>query len=85
MQNTIIKIRENIFQNNIKTAVKDTLSLVDDINEEVDHNKYDEEQVEILNQIFNAINTSLYNKDYLLLADILEYELKTFINELDLS
>jgi hypothetical protein len=34
-----------------------------------------------LSNILNVINSSLTNKDYLLFNDLLEYELKPFINE----
>jgi hypothetical protein len=42
----------------------------------------DNEKVEQLNEIVNDINIVLANKDYLLLADILEYQLKHYINSL---
>lgn len=44
---------------------------------------FDNEQVNILNFILNKVNNSFENKDYILLCDILIFELKPFLNEFE--
>jgi len=38
-----------------------------------------EEQVQTLNEILSLLNIAISNHDYLLMADLLEYEMKPFL------
>lgn len=38
-----------------------------------------EEQVQTLNEILSLLNIAFSNQDYLLMADLLEYEMKPFL------
>lgn len=42
-----------------------------------------DEQINILNFILNKINNSFENKDFILLCDVLIFELKPFLNEFE--
>lgn len=69
-------IQENIFKYNINNISKNISLLVENIVSYI--NVFEVEETK-LNEILNWVNISLVNKDYLLLADILEYEFKPLI------
>lgn len=69
-------IQENIFKYNINNISKNISLLVENIVSYIDVFAVEESK---LNEILNWMNISLLNKDYLLLADILEYEFKSLI------
>ncbi|HBQ25203.1 MAG TPA: hypothetical protein DD791_02310 [Syntrophomonas sp.] len=39
-----------------------------------------EEQTRVINEILSLLNIALSNQDYLLMADLLEYEMKSFLS-----
>lgn len=69
-------IQENIFKYNINNIFENISLLVENIVSYID--VFAVEEIK-LNKILNWVNISLLNKDYLLLADILEYEFKPLI------
>lgn len=71
-------IQENIFRYNINNISKSISLLVDYLVPYI--NVFINEENK-LNEILNLINTSLLNRDYLLLADILEYEFRPLVDK----
>ncbi|MDP4176914.1 MAG: hypothetical protein Q8900_01060 [Bacillota bacterium] len=76
----IEKIESNIFEYNTNIIIKELLSLISVMYDQmVNLNK---EELNKVNKILNYINVALENKDYLFLADLLTYELKSIILEM---
>jgi hypothetical protein len=79
-KSVIAKIKDvenNIFEYNISTIMSDFIFIIDEIyNFMKNLNEYG---INRMNQILNALTIALENKDYLLLADLLSYELKPII------
>lgn len=73
----ISKIQDLIFDFNIKTAMNCIGKLTENLL--LLSNELNEDELAYLIEILKCLNTSIDNKDYLLYSDILEYELKTFI------
>lgn len=74
----LIEITENlIFDFDIKTAMNMVSKLIEDLI--FISNKLSEGRLNKLMYIMNLMNTSLLNKDYLLFNDILEYDLRPFL------
>ncbi len=75
----IDEIQELIFKFDIKTAMNYIVELSDrllSLSESLNSNELQE-----LGEIFNYLNVALSNKDYLLYSDILEFDVKKFINK----
>lgn len=74
-------IEKNIFDYNINNVMKDILSQVDLIYNLA--NKLNADAISRINNVLKYVTIALENKDYLLLADLLEYELKTILVTFD--
>lgn len=73
-----IKTIENlIFDFDIKTAMSMVSKLIEDLI--LISNKLSQERLNKLMGIMNLMNNALLNKDYLLFNDVLEYDLKPFL------
>ncbi|MCY6483669.1 hypothetical protein OW763_04815 [Clostridium aestuarii] len=79
LEEGIKQIRENIFDYRVDEFINDTVSLIDELSKDL-KNLINEDEVKF-NEIINYINISLQNKDYLLLADILKYELAPLLKK----
>ncbi|MCB2297191.1 hypothetical protein [Clostridium tagluense] len=80
LENVIEKIKDmeqNIFEYNISTIISDLIFIIDEIYNFM--KKLNEYGINIMNQVLNGLTIALENKDYLLLADLLFYELKPMI------
>lgn len=78
MINEINVIIELIHEYKINEGIKRLLSLIEEIYSQI--NSSEKEKIHKFNEIMNYINIALENKDYLLLYDILENDLKYFLN-----
>jgi len=70
-------IQEYIFEydiNKVKSSIQGLIEKLMSLFKEAD-----KDEVKILNEVFSYMNIALANKDYLLLADLIEYELAPFI------
>ena len=75
--NSIEVIQNLIFDFDIKTAMSKISNLIEDLI--LISNKLIQQSLNKLMSIINLINIALGSKDYLLYSDILEYELKPFL------
>lgn len=69
----VIKISENIFNYRLDSLVNDLYSVMESLNNEMAADM--EISRKSINNIFKAIVSALEHKDYLLISDILLYEL----------
>ncbi|WP_032121988.1 hypothetical protein [Clostridium amazonitimonense] len=73
----IDEIQELIFNFNIKSSMNCITEMTDSLL--IFSNSLNGNELEDLYKIFNYLNMALANKDYILYCDILEYNLKFFI------
>ena len=73
----IENIEKNIFDYNINNIMENMISQIDLIYNLV--NNHSVKNINILNNVLKYITIALENKDHLLLADLLEYELKPIL------
>ena len=67
-------VQNYIFNYQINEAFSKLSIIIDDLNQLAILK--DDKTVDEVNQIFNEINDAIVNKDYLFVADLLEYRLK---------
>jgi hypothetical protein len=67
-------VQELIFDYRINEAFSRLSAVVDDLN--VFMKDKDENTMKRINRVFSDINEAIVNKDYLLVADLLEHDLK---------
>lgn len=75
--NSIEEIQNFIFDFDITTAMNKVSKFIEDLI--LISSKVSELKLNQFMNILNLMNSALYNKDYLLYSDILEYELKPFL------
>ena len=80
--NMIDKIRNNIFDYNIKEVFNNIDFLIHEISNYVNLEIIPEDKINVFNTILQNINLSIQNKDYLLLSDILKFQLKDFVENI---
>ena len=73
----IEEIEKNIADFNIKAAMEKVAALTEKII--LASNSLEQSKLEKMMDTMGLMNSALSNKDYLLLSDVLEYELKPFI------
>ncbi|MBK5262594.1 MAG: hypothetical protein JJE17_08500 [Peptostreptococcaceae bacterium] len=74
----IEEIEKNVADFNIKAAMEKVAALTEKII--LASNSLEQSKLEKMMDTMGLMNSALSNKDYLLLSDVLEYELKPFIN-----
>lgn len=73
----IEEIEKNVADFNIKAAMEKVAALTEKII--LASNSLEQSKLEKMMDTMGLMNSALSNKDYLLLSDVLEYELKPFI------
>ncbi|HHY04326.1 MAG TPA: hypothetical protein GX534_03980 [Thermoanaerobacterales bacterium] len=83
IQKQIDQIIQDVFQINFNEIQKKIIQ----ISEYIENNKvfFNTEKQEIWAQILNYLTIGLKNKDYLVIADILKYELKPLLEKENLT
>ncbi|SHH83309.1 hypothetical protein [Clostridium grantii] len=69
--------QQSIFKYNISEITENIGNICNELEDLI--KEFEDKDREQLNEILYYINMSLTNKDYLLCADVLEYELKYFL------
>ncbi len=83
IQKQIDQVIQDVFQINFNEIQKKIIQ----ISEYIENNKvfFNTEKQEIWAQILNYLTIGLKNKDYLVIADILKYELKPLLEKENLT
>lgn len=79
LQREIDKIIELIYECNFNKVIKNTLEIVENVEKKLKFCL--EENEKIWKQIMQYLLLGLENKDYLVVADILKYELKPILKK----
>ncbi|WP_048601374.1 hypothetical protein [Rubeoparvulum massiliense] len=77
LSNKIINTEKLVFECNFGEVIKHTIDIVENIEKNIVFSN--EENKQTWNQISYYLAMGLENKDYLVIADILEYELKPLL------
>lgn len=80
--NMIDKIRDNIFDYNLNEVFINVDSLILELSKYESLELIPKEKISGFNTILGNINLSIQNKDYLLLSDVLKFQLKDFIENI---
>ncbi|AWI03677.1 hypothetical protein [Clostridium drakei] len=75
------EIQNEIFEYDIKNAFENINSLINSLSNAL--TSIPQEYAVNMNEIFNYMNISLENKDYLIYSDILKYELEPLIHKIE--
>jgi len=78
--NKINKFQQNVFKYNINDAVGNLQQIVSELEGIIGIVSSDE--VKKIHEILEYINSAFHNKDYLLMADLFEYELISCLNNI---
>ena len=82
ISNKIENIRDSIYDYNLKAMFNNIDSLIIEISNYVNIEEMPKEKNNVFNTILENINISIQNKDYLLVSDILKFQLKDFIENI---
>ena len=82
INNIIEDIRNSIFDYKLKAMFSDIDLLILEISNSVNLEKMPKDKINIFNAILENVNISIRNKDYQLVADILKFQLKDFIENI---
>lgn len=81
--NSIIEdTRENIYDYNLKAMFCNIDSLILEMSNSIKLEEIPKDKINIFNNILENINISIRNKDYQLLSDILQFQLKKFVGNI---
>jgi hypothetical protein len=75
----ISNIRSNIFEFKIAMAIEQTFELLNKVVKM--SSNWENQKKESLNLLINDVNLALDNKDYLLVSDLIFYELNNLLEE----
>ncbi len=78
----IDKIRNSIYDYDLKNVFTGLDDLILHILDYLNSEKLNEEKNIVFNAILENINSSIYNKDYMLLSDILKFQLRDYLEKL---
>ena len=79
ISNKIEQISDNIYDYNIKVMFNNIDSLILEISNCINLEGISEGKINVFNTILENINISIRNKDYQLISDILNFQLKDFM------
>ena len=82
ISNKIENIRDSIYDYNLKAMFNNIDSLIIEISNYVNIEEMPKDKINVFNTILENINISIQNKDYLLVSDILKFQLKDFIENI---
>ena len=80
--NMIEKIRDNILVYDLNEVFINVDSLIQEISNSTSLESMPEEKIKVFNTILENLMVAMKNQDYLLLADVLKYQLKDFIENI---
>ena len=82
INNIIENVRDNIYDYNLKNMFSNVDLLILKISDCINLEKISQDQISVFNTILENINICIQNKDYQLLADILKFRLKDFLENI---
>ena len=82
INNRIEEIRDHIYEYNLKAMFSNIDSLIIEISNCVNFEEISKDKINVFNTILENINISIQNNDYQLLSDVLEFQLKDFIENM---
>lgn len=82
INSSIEKIESNIYDYDLNAVFTNLNNLIFEISDYVNLKKLTDEDNFGFNTVLKTINNSIHNKDYILLSDVLKFQLKNYLEKI---